>query len=131
MTAAERALFYQALLNGGRAHGGAPIWKAEIIEMAREVRGRDLTDDMFGKPASRGLGVIVFGDETRNFRGFGHTHSQLAFGHNGAGGQLAWGDPQSGISLGYCTNAHDRNELRQGRSGVGISSRAASCASEA
>jgi CubicO group peptidase (beta-lactamase class C family) len=96
--------------------------------MARQVRTGDLTDLMFGKPASLGLGLIIAGDETRNFRGFGHTNSELAFGHNGAGGQLAWGDPASGISLGYCTNGYDRNELRQGRRGVGISSRAASCA---
>jgi CubicO group peptidase (beta-lactamase class C family) len=72
--------------------------------------------------------LIISGDKTRNFRGFGHTNSPQAFGHNGAGGQLAWGDPATGISLGYCANAHDRNELRQGRRGVGISSRAADCA---
>lgn len=130
MTAAEIALFYQALLNGGQAEGGPPIWKPETIEMARQVRSGDLTDPVFRKPASRGLGLIISGDKTRNFRGFGHANSELAFGHNGAGGQIAWGDPQSGISIGYCTNAHDRNELRQGRRGVGISSRAASCAVE-
>jgi len=27
-----------------------------------------------------------------------------AFGHLGAGGQIAWGDPETGISVGYCTN---------------------------
>ena len=128
MTAAEIALFYQALLNGGQALGGPPIWKPETLEMARQVRSGDMTDIMFHKPALRGLGLIISGDKTRNFRGFGHTNSELAFGHNGAGGQLAWGDPATGISLGYCTNAHDRNELRQGRRGVGVSSRAASCA---
>ena len=131
MTAAELCLFYQALLNGGRARDGAPIWKPETIEMAREVRSGELTDIVFHKPALRGLGLIISGDKTRNFRGFGHTNSELAFGHNGAGGQLAWGDPATGISLGYCTNAHDRNELRQGRRGVGISSRAAACTTEA
>jgi CubicO group peptidase (beta-lactamase class C family) len=53
------------------------------------------------------------------------------FGHNGAGGQLAWADPASGISLGYCTNGMDRNHVRQGRRGVGLASRAASCALDA
>ena len=47
------------------------------------------------------------------------------FGHNGAGGQLAWGDPDSGISLGYCTNGMDRHPMRQARRGVGVSSLAA------
>ena len=60
-----------------------------------------------------------------NYRGFGHTNSPLAFGHNGAGGQLAWVDPASGISLAYLTSAHDRNEVRQGRRGVSIGNRAA------
>ena len=77
---------------------------------------------------SRGLGIVIAGDETRNFRGFGHTNSPLAFGHNGAGGQLAWVDPATGISLAYLTSAHDRNEIRQGRRGVAISSLAASLA---
>jgi CubicO group peptidase (beta-lactamase class C family) len=130
MSAAELCLFYQALLNDGRARDGAPIWKPEILEMAREIRNSEFTDPLFHKPACRGLGLIISGDKTRNFRGFGHTHSELAFGHNGAGGQLAWGDPATGISIGYCTNAHDRNELRQGRRGVGVSSRAAACAIE-
>ena len=47
------------------------------------------------------------------------------FGHNGAGGQLAWGDPVSGLSLGYCTNGMDRHPMRQARRGVGVSSLAA------
>jgi len=44
------------------------------------------------------------------------------------GGQLAWVDPASGISLAYLTSAHDRNEVRQGRRGVSISNRAADLA---
>ncbi|MCZ6855805.1 MAG: hypothetical protein O7G86_17975, partial [Gammaproteobacteria bacterium] len=60
-------------------------------------------------------------------RGFGKTNSADTFGHNGAGGQLAWADPAPGISLGYCTSGHDRNTLRQGRRGVAISSYAAVC----
>jgi hypothetical protein len=83
--------------------------------------------DLMGIPVNRALGVVVAGDEHRNARGFGHTNSPLAFGHGGAGGQIAWGDPETGISLGYCTSGHDRNVIRQARRGIGISSRAASC----
>jgi CubicO group peptidase (beta-lactamase class C family) len=128
MTAAELALFYQALVNGGRALGGEQVWKPETIERARRVRTGDLTDPIFGKRANRGLGVVIAGDRDRNYRGFGHTGSELMFGHNGAGGQIAFGDPVSGISVGYCTNAHDRHRLRQGRRGVAIASRAADLA---
>jgi CubicO group peptidase (beta-lactamase class C family) len=126
-TAADLALFYQALLAGGRARGGARVWRPETLAMAREIRTGELTDPVFHKRANRGLGIVIAGDSERNYRGFGHTNSALCFGHNGAGGQLAWGDPESGISLAYLTGAHDRNALRQGRRGVGISSRAAVC----
>jgi CubicO group peptidase (beta-lactamase class C family) len=125
MTAAELALFYQALLNDGRAHDGAQIWKPETLHMARTVRTGGLRDLLFGALANRGLGLIISGDEQRAFRGFGHTNSELAFGHGGAGGQVAWGDPVTGISVGYCTNGHDRDPLRQARRSIGISSRAA------
>ena len=53
-----------------------------------------MTDMMFKKPANRALGLIISGDKSRSFRGFGKTNSPEAFGHNGAGGQLVWADPQ-------------------------------------
>jgi CubicO group peptidase (beta-lactamase class C family) len=121
--AAEMALFYQALLTGGDQN----VWSRQTLDQARQVRTGDLRDPLFGKLVSRGLGIVIAGDETRNYRGFGHTNSAQAFGHGGAGGQLAWVDPASGISLGYCTSGHDRNGIRQGRRGVAIGSLAASC----
>ncbi len=125
-TAADLALFYQALLHGG-AGGGPEVWTAETLAMALEVRSGDLVDPLYGKRVNRALGVVVSGDAERNFRGFGHANSPSAFGHGGAGGQIAWADPATGISIGYCTNGHDRNPLRLGRRGVGISGRAAVC----
>ena len=125
MSAATLALFYQGLLNG-RALGGKEIWRKQTLDTALTVRNN--YPDLMGIPVNRALGVVVAGDEHRNARGFGHTNSPLAFGHGGAGGQIAWGDPATGISLGYCTNGHDRNGIRQARRGIGISSRAASCA---
>ena len=124
--AASLALFYQALLQGGR--NGQRIWRDGILAEARRVRTGDLLDPLFGKPVSRGLGIVIAGDETRHYRGFGRTNSPLAFGHNGAGGQLAWVDPATGISLAYLTSAHDRNGIRQGRRGVALGSLAASLA---
>ena len=124
MGAGELALFYQALLG---ELGGDEIWRPETLAMAREVRSGDLRDPLFGKLANRGLGLMIAGDAERNYRGFGHTNSEYAFGHGGAGGQIAWADPETGISLGYCTNGHDRDTIRQARRGIGISSRAAAC----
>jgi CubicO group peptidase (beta-lactamase class C family) len=120
------ALYYQALLHGGL--GGTRVWSDAMLEEARRVRTGDLEDPVFGKLASRGLGIVIAGGDDRNYRGFGRTNSPLAFGHNGAGGQLAWVDPASGLSLAYLTSGHDRNEIRQGRRGVALSSLAAVCA---
>lgn len=125
-SAADLALYYQALLHGGL--NGSRVWSAGTLAEARRVRTGELLDPVFGKPVSRGLGIVIAGDESRNYRGFGHTNSALTFGHNGAGGQLAWVDPASGISLAYLTSAHDRNTIRQGRRGVAIGSLAAGLA---
>lgn len=128
MSAAELALFYQCLINGGNAPDGTNIWKPETLEFALKVRTGNFRDPLTGAPVNRGLGVVVSGDKQRNHRGFGHTNSPLAFGHAGAGGQIAWGDPASGISIGYCTNGHDRNAIRQARRSVSIANKAAVCA---
>jgi CubicO group peptidase (beta-lactamase class C family) len=122
--AAVVALFYQELL-----HNRAGLWDPELLA---DVTGRvrnTFPDPLTRTPANRALGVIVAGDDGRaNFRGFGHTQSPRTFGHNGAGGQLAWADPDSGLSFCYLTNGNDLNELRQPRRGIGITSRAAVCA---
>lgn len=130
MTAGDLALFYQALLADGRAPDGTQVWNPEVIRMARQVRSGELEDPIFRKRANRGLGIIIAGDADKTYRGFGHTGSALMFGHNGAGGQIAWADPETGISIGYCTNGLDRHPVRQARRTVAISSRAAVCASE-
>ncbi len=124
MTAAELALFYQALIHGGSI-GERRVWRDETLAMARTVRSGDLRGEPYDVTVNRGLGIVVAGDESRNFRGFGHANSALAFGHGGAGGQIAWADPETGVSIGYCTNGHDRNPLRMGRRGVSISNRVA------
>ena len=125
MSAAELAMFYQGLLHGGL--GGERIWEDATLRRARTVLSGDFTD-LIGTVANRGLGIIIAGDEKRSFRGFGKTNSPDAFGHNGAGGQIAWADPATGLSLGYCTRTHDRHAIRLGRRGVAISSIAADCA---
>jgi CubicO group peptidase (beta-lactamase class C family) len=123
MSAAALALFYQALLHGGLE--GPRVWSRQMLESARRVRSGNLADPLYHKLANRALGIIIAGDGDRHYRGFGHTNSPDTFGHNGAGGQLAWADPVSGLSLGYVTSAHERNPIRQGRRGVAISSLAA------
>lgn len=123
-TAAVVALFYQELLRNT-----AGLWDPEVLADATGRVRNTFPDPLTGTPANRALGVIVAGDDGRaHYRGFGHTQSARTFGHNGAGGQIAWADPESGLSFCYLTNGYDLHELRQPRRGIGLSSRAAVCA---
>ena len=126
--AAQLALFYQPLINGGETASGTRIMAAKTIEWATQVRTKDFhVDPILGHPINRALSVIVAGDDGKSaLRGFGHSASPKAFGHGGAGGQIGWGDPTTGISVGYCTDGF-LDPIAQGRRGVAISSLAGQC----
>jgi CubicO group peptidase (beta-lactamase class C family) len=83
-----------------------------------------------GTPVNRALSVVVSGPaESAYLRGFGRVLGPRAFGHGGAGGQTAWGDPDTGISLGYCTNGFV-DYITLGRRVTALSSLTAGCATE-
>jgi CubicO group peptidase (beta-lactamase class C family) len=124
--AADLALFYQALLLGGL--DGVEIWNENTLASARKIRTGELVDAASRQLANRGLGIIVCGDKCGEFRGFGKANSPLAFGHPGSGGQLAWADPATGLSLAFLTPGHDRNFLNQMQRAAAISHLAAQCA---
>lgn len=119
-TAAALAMYYQALL-----HDTGDLWDpAWLAAGTREVHG-DLPDPIFRVSSSRSLGLIIAGDRsTARFRGYGHTVSERAFGHAGAAGQIAFADPDTGISFCYLTNGIDANVLRESRRTAGLASRA-------
>jgi CubicO group peptidase (beta-lactamase class C family) len=104
--AAELALFYQPLINRGETVDGKRIMKAATIERATAVLTEEHhKDPIMNVPVNRAVGVVIAGgDGKSHMRGFGRTCSPHAFGHGGAGGQIAFGDPKTGISVGYCTN---------------------------
>src|SRR5439155_815268 len=78
--------------------------------------------------ANRTRGMVVAGDDGKSaFRGFGRTVSGRTFGHMGAGGQVAWADPETGLSFCYLTNGVDADLLRSGRRGTSLSSKAGIC----
>ena len=118
--AASLALYYQALLDNPD-----DLWDpAWLAAGTREIHG-DLPDPLFGVPSHRTLGLMIAGDgATARFRGYGHTVSPRAFGHAGAGGQIAFADPDTGISFVYLTNGLDANILRESRRTAGLASRA-------
>ncbi len=123
--AADLALFYQGLLHG-RASGGDEIWNPETLREGLRVRTGDLIDPMTKRAANRSLGLVIAGDEQRVFRSFAPGNSPEAFGHAGAGGQIAWGDPASGLSFAFLTHGAERNPLRMGARILKLSSLAAS-----
>ena len=122
-TASDLALFYQALL-----HNPAGIWKPDVLtDVTTHVRCT--MKDWLGTPANRSIGLVLAGDDGKsNLRGMGRTVSPGAFGHNGAGGQIAFADPATGVSFAYLTNGLDQNVVREARRNTAIASRAADCA---
>ncbi|HEX5614027.1 MAG TPA: serine hydrolase domain-containing protein [Acidimicrobiia bacterium] len=120
--AADLARFYQALLHDPDGVFGADVL-ADITS-----RVRTSLPDYVGTPANRTRALIVAGADGRaSRRGFGHTVSPAAFGHDGAGGQIAFADPATGLSFAYLTGDHDQHRLREWRRTSGIASRAAAC----
>ena len=125
-TAVDIALFYQGLL-----HNPGDLWEPEMLATGTGEVRNTLPDPM-GMPANRSIGLFLAGDDgLSNMRGLGRTVSPMAFGHNGAGGQLAWADPATGLSFGYTTNGYDEHEVRQPRRDTAISSLAALCTTPA
>lgn len=123
--AADLARFYQALL-----HNPKDVWDADLLDDVRSNVRNTFPDPLLGHPAQRTLGLCTAGDDGKShFRGFGRTVSPRAFGHNGAAGQIAWADPDTGLSFVFLTNGNDRHTLRQGRRGVALSSIAATAVS--
>jgi len=132
MTAGDLAMFYQALLGHLDGSRDAGIWGRETLAEALRVRSGELSDPMLGIRVNRALGVVIAGDDGRAiYRGFGAGNSAQSFGHGGAGGQIGWADPASGISFAYCTNGIDRDFIRHWRRGAELSSLAAASLSGA
>ncbi len=138
-TAGDMALFYQALINASANQAlrdsspvapGVQILKPETIAMATQVRTdpdqhRDALNDI---PVNRALTVVVAGDDgNAALRGFGDGTSPRAFGHGGAGGQITWGDPESGLSFGFVTNGYATDDVIRKRTRA-LSTLAAACA---
>ncbi|HEX7168177.1 MAG TPA: serine hydrolase domain-containing protein [Acidimicrobiales bacterium] len=107
-TAADVATFYQALL-----HDPKGLWSPEVLADATgTVRNTFPDEARWGEPASRTRGIVVRGDDEpyASLRHhFGPSTSPRAFGHDGAGGQIAWADPATGVSFAFLTNGYDAN----------------------
>jgi CubicO group peptidase (beta-lactamase class C family) len=102
-SAADIAMFYQELL-----HNRDGVFDAAVLADATGRIRNTHADPLFGCPANRTLGLVVAGDDGMSLsRGFGRSVGPRAFGAMGVGGQIAWADPDSGLSFGYVTNGLD------------------------
>ena len=119
-TAADLARLYQAFL-----HDPKGLWDPAVLADATGHVRNTFRDPMTGVPVNRALSIVVAGDDGKShMRGMGHTVSARAFGHDGAGGQIAYADPESGLSFAWFTNGLDRHLLRQWRRTSSIASKA-------
>jgi CubicO group peptidase (beta-lactamase class C family) len=122
-TAADMALFYQGLMRNPN-----DLWQPQILADAIGRVRVEFPDSTTGAPANRGLGVVIAGSgKYLPYRGMGSNVSPRAFGHQGVGGQVAWGDPVSGISFCLLTNGLDANPLRSAQICAAASNRAGAC----
>jgi CubicO group peptidase (beta-lactamase class C family) len=121
-TAADLALFYQALL-----HNPGELWDPKWLSIATTDVRNTFEDALAGGiQTRRTIGLVLAGEDGLGpRRGFGHGNSAGTFGHDGAGGQLAWADPETGLSFAYLTNGLDRHLIRQWRRNISIGSKAA------
>jgi CubicO group peptidase (beta-lactamase class C family) len=123
-TAADVAVFFQALLRNP-----AQVWDPSVLADGTGNVRVTLPDPYTGVPANRTLGLVVAGDDGRSaFRGFGFDAGPRAFGSPGVGGQVAWADPDTGLSFCYLTNGLDADVVRAARRGISLSTLATSAA---
>lgn len=92
-TAADVAMLYQS-------------WLDDDSGATTQVRC-NLPDAILGVPVMRTLAFVLAGDDGLHqlrYAGFGKDVSPRAFGHMGAHFQLAWADPETGVSFAYLNN---------------------------
>lgn len=120
--AASLALFYQHLL-----HDPNGLWDPEVLRDAT-TNVRVLMPDMFGRAAFRTLGLETAGDDDKAHLRIGSgATSARAFGHGGAGGQVAWADPDTGVSFVFLTSSFDNDFVRTIRREATVNELAARC----
>jgi CubicO group peptidase (beta-lactamase class C family) len=123
-SAADVALFYQVLL-----HNSEGVWSAAVLRDATSNVRNTFVDPLFRVPANRTLGLVVAGDDGL-VRGFGRSAGPRTFGAMGVGGQIAWADPDSGLSFAYLTNGLDADVVGSFKRSAKIAGLAARSARE-
>jgi CubicO group peptidase (beta-lactamase class C family) len=108
-TAADVALLYQAFL-----HNPGRLWDPAVLADATGRIRNALTDPWTNVPANRSLGLVIAGDDgNAPMRdALGRSVGPRAFGASGASGQVAWADPDTGLSFCYLTNGLEADQVK-------------------
>lgn len=125
-TAADVALYYQALLQNPDG-----LWDPHVLADGTGVIRNTFPDvPKWGMPANRSRGMVVRGDHdlAHWMMHFGPGTSPRTFGHDGAGGQIAWADPETGLSFCFLTNGMDVNAVHESLRCQDLARLAAACA---
>jgi len=125
-TAADVAMFYQALLDDRLG-----LWHPDVLaDVTGVVRNTFPDKPKGGLPANRTRGLVVRGSHrgAKRMMHFGPATSPATFGHDGAGGQIAWADPATGLSFCFLTNGMEANLLHEARRCQDFATLAAACA---
>lgn len=92
--AGELALVYQRMLS--------------LPDLAFEVRNT-MVSDTDNVPANRSLAFVLAGEDGHAAHRWMAGPSPRAFGHMGAGGQIAWADPETGLSFAFVHDTLDQD----------------------
>lgn len=110
MTASTLALFYQGLL-----HNPGGLWKSDVLADGVGNVRCTLPDPIMQLPANRTTGVVIGA-------GFGATwgKSPTAYGWPGAGGQIGFAEPATGVSFAFLQTG-DPDQMSQFVRGIKMS----------
>jgi CubicO group peptidase (beta-lactamase class C family) len=99
-TARALAKMYAALANDGSIDGGTLVSPDRIPYMNRVMT--DNTDIVLGRRVRRGIGFVLGGEVDGIVGPMGSRPT--AFGHGGAGGSMAFADPEVGLAIAVTLN---------------------------
>lgn len=122
--ASDIALYFQALLRRDDR-----VWDPAVVADATSVIRNRHADPPTGIPANRTLGLKVAGDDGKAWmREVGHGAGPRTFVNSAVAGQVAWADPDTGLSFCFLTNGCDDDVVRSFFRSSELSTLAAKCA---
>jgi CubicO group peptidase (beta-lactamase class C family) len=80
------------------------VLSPRVIQYATRNHSAERADGPTGIAMHRGWSPAI-GGTSPTVRGLGTIASPSTFGHGGAGSSYSWGDPESGLSFSYLSNA--------------------------